>query len=166
MKVVFLDIDGPMIPGRAYCLPENHGKLVTRFDPVAVAMVLRLLHLAPAKLVISSTWRKHGRERMAADLVRNGICPSLLHEDWTTGDHRDGPFGRTLEILSWLDRHQEVTHYVAVDDEEVKLNSVKCSMEDGLLKSHFKTAGQLLGIDGMRLMCERLSPVEVCADVA
>ncbi|PWC97726.1 HAD domain-containing protein [Azospirillum sp. TSO5] len=157
MKVIFLDIDGPMIPGRAYYLPENHGTLVTRFDPVAVAMVLRLLHLAPAKLVISSTWRKHGRERLAAGLACNGICPAHLHDDWSTGPHFDGPSGRTREIRSWLKRHPEVTHYVAIDDEDVALNgAVRCSMEDGLMKEHFKRAGQLLEIDNMRLLCERL----------
>ncbi|WP_431861310.1 HAD domain-containing protein [Azospirillum sp.] len=158
MKVVFLDIDGPMIPQRAYYLPENHGKLVTRFDPVAVWMVLRLLHLAPAKLVISSTWRKHGRERMAADLTVNGICPSHLHDDWSTGEHRDEPLGRAKEIMGWMDRHPEVTHYAAIDDERLELpGEVRTTFHDGMQMGHFKLAGDLLDIDWMRLSGERLA---------
>ena len=158
-KVLFLDIDGPMIPHRAYLLPDNHTRLVRLFDPVAVAMVLHLVVKAPAKLVISSAWAMHegSLDRLIEDFAINGIRFSrYVHADWRT------PRGGTLEtrsdeILAWLAKHPEVTHWTALDDEETPApGGVLCDFTDGLLMRHFDQAGDLLGIDNRILHTQRI----------
>lgn len=133
MKVIFLDIDGPMIPVRAYHLPEQT-KPASVFDSIATALLNRLIKDSGAKLVISSTWRQLGREKVVAVLVKNGIDPTHLHEDWQTpltwGSNRD------REISLWLEDHPEVTNYVAIDDEQLHVDiitfAVKADTYDGL----------------------------------
>ena len=146
MKILFMDIDGPMIPHRAYLMPGNYGRLVTHFDHCATAMVNRLLRLAPAKLVISSAWQINGRVKMEELLTMNGIDSGHLHEDWATSP--PGPMKRRAEIKLWLRRHPEVTHWVAFDDEPVPApGCIQCSFADGLLMKHFEMSFQLLGIE-------------------
>lgn len=147
MKVIFIDIDGPMIPLRAYSLPENHMTIVARFDPVAVAMVNRLVTEADAKIVISSTWRQQGWDKIALLLRLNGIPLHHCHADWRTPYNGDAGQRRADEILEWLGDHPEITHWVAFDDEPVpEPGGVQCTMDDGLQWAHFDKARGLLGL--------------------
>jgi len=158
MKIVFLDVDGPMIPHRAYMLPYNHGGRVSLFDPIAVNMVKRLLALAPAKLVISSTWRGMGRDNIMHLLGMNGFRADCLHDDWATTP-RNTSLPREEEIRQWLDRHPETTHYAALDDEDLGdlPGAVVCTFEDGLQMEHYKLAGRLLDIDEKTLHLGKLN---------
>lgn len=93
MKVLFLDIDGVLLSGRAWALPDNAeperlaraGQITdalrgVRFDPVAVALVNRLCSRSGAKLVCHSTWRMtYGRERTQQKLLEEGIDAAHLH---------------------------------------------------------------------------------------
>lgn len=132
MKIIFLDFDGPMIPMRAYCLP-NQTPIVSLFDPCAVAMLLKLIGISQAKLVISSTWGNQGYDTVANVLGKNGIDPQLLHEDWVTP--RKLSSSRVQEIRMWLDRHPEVVDYVAIDDEQLDFDflpkAVLCDAYEG-----------------------------------
>lgn len=135
-KVIFLDIDGPMIPTRAYFLPHQT-KIVSVFDPVAVSLLLRVLNQSEAKLVISSTWGLKGREIVVDLLSQNGIMEEYLHPDWVTP--RKFSSDRPTEILWWLDKHPEVTHHVILDDAQINLpNMVRVSLEDGLMFRHYQ----------------------------
>lgn len=131
-KVIFLDIDGPMIPLRAYFLPDQTSP-VSVFDPCATSLLLRLIKDSGAQIVISSTWGLHGYGQCADLLKRNGIDPALMHKDWITP--RKMSSYRVNEIQWWLDRHPEVTHYVAIDDEGLTVtmvpNSVLCDAHEG-----------------------------------
>jgi len=132
-KIIFLDIDGPMIPVRAYYMLNQTKPLVTVFDPCAVSLLLRLLEDANAKLVISSTWGVKGRDAVVQVLAANGIDETFLHEDWITP--RKLSSYRCHEIRWWLDNHPEVSHYVAIEDEylppEFVRNAVKCDTYEG-----------------------------------
>lgn len=147
-KIVFIDVDGPMIPVRAYFLP-NQTKIVSVFDPCATAMLLRLLDDTGAKLVISSTWGGKGKERCEELLSNNGINPSHLHDDWVTP--RKMSSTRFHEISWWLMKHPEVTHYVAIDDEDLPVdwvsNAVLCDAAEGFSLRNFKECKLMLGVD-------------------
>lgn len=147
-KVIFLDVDGPMIPVRAYFLP-NQTKPASVFDSCATAMLQRLIDDFGAKLVISSTWGRFGKERCEELLSKNGIDPSHLHEDWITP--RKMSSARFHEIGWWLKEHPEVTHYVAIDDEELPIDwiasAVKCDAAEGFSLRNFKECKLLLGLD-------------------
>lgn len=131
-KIIFLDIDGPMIPLRAYHLPGQTGP-VSMFDPCAVSMLNRLLGISQAKIVCSSTWGMMGYERWMNLLGKNGIDPNVVHEDWITP--RKMSSYRIHEIKWWLDEHPEVVDYVAIDDEDLAMDfvpkAVKCDAYEG-----------------------------------
>lgn len=131
-RVIFLDFDGPMIPVKSYMLPEQT-KSATVFDPCATAMLLRIIRDSEAKIVISSTHGKRGLEHVQKVFTQNGIDLSHLHEDWVTPKKMSSY--RIHEICWWLDKHPEVTHYVAVDDEQLDItwvpNSVQCDAYEG-----------------------------------
>ena len=136
-KVLFLDIDGPMIPGRSWVIQPQ--TLWTKFDPIAVATVVALLDKVGAKLVISSTWRVKGYERMVEALEDNGIDGSYLHEDWQTIRWTETAFldHRADEIREWLSRHPEITKFAVIDDGDLPIeNLIRVTFPDGLLMSH------------------------------
>lgn len=147
-RIIFLDIDGPLISVRAYFLP-NQTKPASMFDPCAAAMLLRLLDDSGAKIVISSIWGQHGRERCEELLSKNGINPSYLHDDWITP--RKMSSTRFHEIGWWIMNHPEVTHYVAIDDEDLPVdwiaNAVLCDSAEGFSLRNFKECKLLLGVE-------------------
>lgn len=147
-KIIFVDVDGPMIPVRAYFLPRQT-KPATIFDPLAVAMLNRLIVDSDAKLVISSTIRSKGRDFVVALLFKNGIDPSHLHYDWCT----KGKFTsqRMHEIKWWYEDHiPEVTHYVALEDEDLDVdfvpNAVKADTNEGFSFRNYLEARVFLDI--------------------
>lgn len=165
MKVLFLDFDGPMIPSRAYLLPASETMNGEAMDPIAVAMVNRLLRVAPAQLVISSSWRSQGRDIIVKVLQDNGVDTGLLHKDWRTGatvpegtrfgDAESGAAFAAIrghQIATWLAAHPEVTEWVVFDDDPVVLNGVvQCTFDDGLTMANFRQAATLLGIPARQL---------------
>lgn len=126
---IFLDFDGPMIPVKAFYLP-NQTKPARIFDPCAVALLLSVIKRSNAKLVISSTHRQHGITDVKRTLRLNGLPVKALHKDWATPI---GPKTRSEEIKQWLSAHPDVTNYVAIDDEKLTpdVRAVRCSTQDG-----------------------------------
>lgn len=145
-KIVFLDIDGPMIPSRAYFLP-NQTKLVSVFDPCAVAMLNKLTDASGALIVISSTWAIHGFTECFNALKEQGVTGNL-HPDWKTP--RKLSSSRTSEISMWLMDHPEITDYVALDDEMLDASIlpgfVQCDMDEGFSFRNYLESKILLGI--------------------
>lgn len=137
-RIIFLDIDGPMIPVRAWVYEKVTGK-DDAFDPVAASFIRRLLDQTDTQLVISSTWRLHGKQCVEALLAANEIDPDRLHDDWRTPRLADQT--RSDEIRDWLDRHPEIQHYVAIDDESLDIVKVPkatlCYTYDGMLWHNF-----------------------------
>jgi len=135
-KVIFVDIDGPMIPVRAYRL-KKQTKPAEVFDPCAVAMLLSLLEESDAKMVVSSTWGGHGKVVCNRLFRKNGIDPKkYFHSDWVTPRLYTFSGGsRTSEIANWLKSHPEVTAYAALDDETLDYNvlpgHVQCDTYEG-----------------------------------
>ena len=141
-KIIFLDIDGPMIPLRAYFLPNQTKPIVSVFDPCAVSLLNKLIDDSKAKLVISSTWATQGMDRIREVLSDNGIDPTLLHNDWVTP--RKLSSWRMNEISWWLRDHPEVVDYVAIEDEDLDVEfvpkAVKCDPYEGFSWRNFLEA--------------------------
>lgn len=149
--ILFMDIDGPMIPMRVYYLSKKVPGPVCIFDPVAIDHINRLLSARPElKIVISSTWRYHGRDKCEELLNRNNIDPTRLHDDWCTPR---GPETRSQEIQAWLDAHLEIRKYVALEDEilDGTINQAQCSPEDGMSFSAVRQMCYHLGYDHLDL---------------
>jgi hypothetical protein len=140
-KVIFLDIDGPLIPKRQW-VHSRRNTLEPRFDefdPIAVSMVNHLIKYGPAKIVVSSAWDR-GAIQAFED---NGILMEL-HDDTFT--KKEGPYRRD-EVAEWLTRHPEITHWVALDDAATpEPGGVLVSLDDGLSLANYIRAAELLEI--------------------
>lgn len=148
MKVVFLDIDGVLNSQRS-CIafggfPHNPtGPERQMFDEVAVRLVAGIVRAAGAKVVLSSTWRKHD------NWTEIGPALGLPIIDRTPCSWKGR---RGLEIAEWLAAHPEVESYAIVDDDSDMLPEqlpffVHTSGFDGLSWSNAKRLAELLGID-------------------
>ncbi len=58
MKIIFLDIDGVMKPGRAYWCEVRRNTIEGGFDPLAVAAINRICGRTGAYVVFNTTWNE------------------------------------------------------------------------------------------------------------
>jgi hypothetical protein len=123
-RILFLDIDGVLLPQRAYVLPnQTNNPYVTVFDPCAVAMLNSALAKQGRKIVVHSSWVKHWTApEIFKHLLEQGVAEAHFHEDWYTDPHFHWRYDR---VRDWMSRHKEVTDWVVIDDELPK------SEEDG-----------------------------------
>lgn len=114
-KIIFLDIDGPMIPYRCMFMP---GQTVpwTVFDPVAVSMLNQLCKENGWKIVIHSTWiQVLGGMATRDHCIAQGIGPNHFHSHaWC--DERE--YHRWTRVARWLNDHPETETYIMLDDDE------------------------------------------------
>lgn len=121
MKIIFLDIDGPMIPMTSYIFNRN-ASWQQELDSRSVEILHHIVKKSGAYIVFNST---HSR-MLEADLAVNspGLIQrfkdagfsNYLHMDICT-KYPDIP--RLKAIEEWLSRHPEVTRWVALDDAEI-----------------------------------------------
>lgn len=172
MKVLFFDVDGPMVPARAFFLPNN---IVPRygweFDKTAVHMLNFLGWAVPDLRVVIGSHRvgmrspfdktftdtKNSWERIFRE---NGLTLKI-HTDWiTVRDDYDESGNKVKEITGWLKAHPRTTHWVTFDDEiagytadttEVHRSMVHLCGEDylnGISWKDLQKALKYLGISG------------------
>jgi hypothetical protein len=171
-SVVFLDIDGVLLPGRAWRLPENAdlaaalrdgrhtpGEAAARvaFDRGAVERLNRLCEETGARLVVHSNWRHTvGPDATRAKLVEQGVDERHFHADWWTPTFRSFRSPRKYyDVVDWLDDHdmaRDGPGFLVIDDETVtlpfltELPQITPSYEDGFDEAAFGAArGLLLG---------------------
>jgi predicted mannosyl-3-phosphoglycerate phosphatase (HAD superfamily) len=154
MKVIFLDVDGVLIP-------YGWGD-VKKFKPSCVDVLKEMLFVTDAKLVISSSWRLGEMERLMRLLDEAGIASRVIGTTTTDVLRKNKTFrmpsdifapheqqvlhmdsvsrSRTLEIQDWLDNHPDVHHYIVLDDEP-KLGFAQITPEchTGLVPEHATT---------------------------
>lgn len=130
-KVIFLDFDGVMNTERHIAALREAGQPVSdrygyQFDPEAVYNLRRIIEATGAAVVISSSWRFEGEERMEA-LWRERALPGLLLGMTGQQPHPDnGPAiagekagaAKGEEIHGWLKEHASQPYsYVIFDDD-------------------------------------------------
>jgi len=109
MKVIFLDIDGVMITANSS---------IGRFDPTCVENLKQVMDQTGAMIVVSSTYRSLGFERLKQLFETNGITNGLI------GLTPMIPYGtRGEEIKQYLeeaslDPSTPINHFVIVDDHD------------------------------------------------
>lgn len=160
MKVLFLDIDGPLVTYRAHMVKGVKGsstKHGDKFDPICVGLVNLICEKTLAKIVISSTWRS-GDDVCKNQLIAAGIAENHFHADHETPrlDKRDARYGgilvavrRGYEIQAWLDAHPLVNRYVILDDDRDMLDSqlasfVQVDFDNGIQISHYTRCLEIL----------------------
>lgn len=134
-RVVFLDIDGVLLSGRAWLLPANQLLKVTIrtmsglaavqqlaaevvFDPVAVELLNRVAEATGAGIVVSSSWRYiAGPLATRRKLLEQKVREELMHADWACEMTGRGGNDKSRDIAKWLEDHPEVADHLVIDDE-------------------------------------------------
>lgn len=121
MRILFLDFDGVISTNRAYLANGSLG--ITDhderwIDPIATTMIADLCARYNYQIVVTSTWRKFGKERCTVALKRANIW---MHHDWRTKEiWPKGPNSsagsRPAEIEEWLSRNP-CESYLIIDDD-------------------------------------------------
>lgn len=166
-KFIFLDFDGVLVTARYHnmlrqCSMSTNDRFGELFDPQAVANLQTILEHTGAKLVITSSWRTEGLDRMR-DLWHTRMLPGLVADItpfYLYGAFRcssaEEPFvgftsgSRGMEIAEWLICNAEPhTPYVILDDEEDILlrqtdRFIKIDAETGITPENARRAIGLL----------------------
>lgn len=114
-KVIFLDIDGPMIPSSMYLI-DNMCSFKRLFPPTTVAVLNRLCEASGARVVFNTTHNTPMKDApdIEVALVNHGLKADHVHpNDCKT---RYPTLRRGAAINEWLGRHPETKRFVAFDD--------------------------------------------------
>lgn len=151
MRILFLDIDGPLVPLRLH-LQKGFGLYGYRYrddgticwDPVACAELNKLP--ADIQIVFSTSHNTGGPERMRKTALANGFPESRLHSDICT-KYPEEIENRIPAILDWINRNGDC-YWVVVDDFDLPTdNLVNVKLYDGLTKEKLKEVFNKFGCD-------------------
>lgn len=162
MKVVFLDIDGVVLPfdtssdAQRTCtklvnrlMLETNALVVSsswRVDSIAASTCWKIAHLSD-KWAGEYAWLNRN---VGLDVPIIGVTPDLFVPKENDHTMPDGKRGE--EIKMWLDHHSEVTFWIAIDDisewigDDLLHRSVITKSRVGFTEEHLKQAIALLGI--------------------
>lgn len=144
MKIIFLDIDGVLVPGPFLrgvfkgAAPDGSDmrKRMNMMDPAKITLLNDLDDIEGVQVVVSSSWRSNPETPKL--LLAEGLTIPL-HEDWRTtrAYPQDGSPARGWQINEWLKRHPEVESYAILDDDSDMYSwqsFVKVCGEAGLMR--------------------------------
>jgi|GEM_PF-5561788 len=158
-RIIFLDVDGPMIPGRQWRQGPEPGRwskdgrrLGWRFDPECVWHVTELAARTGARIVWNSAHCQRGATALARDAVASGLRLDFIHADAVTcypGMTWLRPFSlpvtRLGAIRQWLIAHRGVTAWVVLDDEWLwSKNAVRVKYKHGITAREVDKAAEIL----------------------
>jgi len=141
-KIIFLDVDGPMIPARMYYAGMLGPRLYTSgggwvYDPVAIGMVTHLCIKHGVQIVYNSSHNDEGEDYIRAQ-AQNNQLGTFLHTHFMTKFPK-ATYIRAQAIDWWLRDHSEVTHWVNVDDFPVGApNSIQIDYNVGITLTDFE----------------------------
>ena len=117
MNVIFLDIDGVLNSWQYDHLYRsvNDGNV----DETRLPLLKHLVEQTNAKIILSSSWRKHwNKDASLCDPV--GLELENLFSQYQLSIFDKTPElpnnDREEEIMMWLNQNQSVTHFVVIDD--------------------------------------------------
>lgn len=119
MRILFIDIDGPLLPEKAKYFDYQKKTEVehwTEFDPFSVRFYNSLFEkYSDLYGVIHSSWRKFYPDDFLINHFKSQGCEFRFHTDMIA------PFkfgsNRWEEINFWLYDHPEIKDYMILDDE-------------------------------------------------
>ena len=122
MKIIFLDLDGVLVPmwgaGIFSAMSKDNKWSAEPFCRKAVKILNDILEITDAEIVISSDWRNHYRLSEMIEIFKaNGVNKTPIgftrNSKSYTGMNLEG--GRVTEIREWVYTHR-IEHWVSIDD--------------------------------------------------
>ena len=176
MPILFFDVDGPMVPGRALFLPQNIApRYGWQFDPCAVGMLNFLNWVVPNLQVVISSHRVGMRSpfdgtytdtRASWERIfqENGL-KLQIHKDWCTvlGKAKlENRPNKLDEIRKWRERNKAHQNdlFVVIEDEAIYARDITdeeresfhiCAEDylDGITWKDLKRIANFLGVDNL-----------------
>lgn len=129
-KVLYLDIDGPLVPGFSFFRP---GRGLLRYSTDNVEFLMNMCEELGVKIVISSS-KRINKQKLFKELESNGFDLSVLHDDWCIDLPIDN---RSARIRDHLARN-DIDAYASLDDESLDddIINVQVNFFDGVLMEH------------------------------
>jgi len=163
MKVIFLDIDG-VLNSRKSMIAKRFAGVPLQFVMLPakchVKQLCYILQKTDAKLVISSTWRKHYTVHLLSEIfylcgMRDfdiiGFTPELFGKQ------------RGTEIQSWLNANKnvyDIENFVILDDDsdmgKLRPHLIKTSFESGLTHNDANRAIDFLNLNVLKTYIKRI----------
>lgn len=113
-RVVFLDIDGPVIPNGMYLIDvmASHDRILA---PIPIAVVKMICEKAGALVVFNSTHNIPWPPVLDIDqqMIACGFPPEFIHPDMKT---KYPTLDREASVHEWLSRHPDTDDWIALDD--------------------------------------------------
>ena len=134
MKVIFLDIDGVLNSDEYFekINSLNVNGIEKEVDVKKIELLKQAIDETGAKVVLSSSWRYTKNAEDLKELL-------LKYNIYVDSTPLLGSNKRGLEIMQWVQMHQDVENYVILDDEifdtydeELKNNLIKISDGNGI----------------------------------
>ena len=115
MRVIFLDIDG-VLNSRKYDAVRRPTD--GNIDTTRLALLRQLVERTGARVVLSSSWRKHFDSEAKAMDETGRELKSLFSQSGIPlyGITPESAGHRAEEIAAWCNAHPEVTKFVILDD--------------------------------------------------
>lgn len=157
-RVIFLDIDGPVITDSMFALDDNVSNLRSYMDANALGYVATLAQMAGAKIVTNSMHNSHyveglgGPASLKMDLIYHGLPAKLFHKDWRTQFSFDDNITRIGAIDIWLDAHGlslNSTDWVCFDDDKFtnRKNLILVDSRCGITYADYVEASNFWDVD-------------------
>ena len=142
-KFILLDIDGVLTSDaftrqcKTEKIPPNTFGL-DWFDPQCVKMLRRVIDKTGACIVLASSWRDLGFDRLSKVWSDNNL-PGIL-----AGTTPEWILMKKDAILEWIERHPD-EKYVIIDDSDLRLqNQVRTNPATGMTAADAEQAIQIL----------------------
>jgi len=184
---IFVDFDGPMLPGRMHLFNENRkatneflegGTPIPYFDPVAMRMVNIWAKYGNAKVVFSTSWHRIAKGDCEQ---RENYLKLIMEKNGFTGEYADDcvtpkriSSNHIHEIQEWCyDNLKDGDKFIAIDDADLSFLAddacgykdrgkwIKVAYDDGLTWRNFKDGCQHLEINTKELMHQEFGIVPI-----
>ncbi len=158
-RIIFLDIDGPVIPGHLYIKDRFCSYYRTTFSKDSINCINWLCKESGAKVVTNSmqNYLIPRGSNLQQDLIRWGLKAKHFHTDWRTifpyVDYAANPnprkgWGRWLGIQDWQEQNGEA-NWVCFDDriftDDPRL--IPVAFKTGVTKRQVEGALRLFAMD-------------------
>ena len=119
-KVIFLDVDGVLNSELNEKINNNLGRWSSRdiiMYEESMMSLYEIISATGAEIVLSSTWRYPDED--GSYISKENLIKQLSEYGMNLSDETPqlAVYDRALEILTYLENHPEVTHYIVIDDD-------------------------------------------------
>lgn len=147
MRIIFMDVDGPMIPtrlhqpiGGLYKYPMFEDGKTLIWDSEFIEKLVPFCQEHAIQLVFNTTHNWTGPENMKRTAIMNGIPVDIIHPSIVT-EFPDQIDVRSTAIERWIDANvTDFIQWVVVDDMPVSddsLYQVQVELKDGVTADKF-----------------------------